>query len=221
MMKTKIYLGLCVVCIASCLSVLAEDNPAQAAARAALVKMLMDSNPPQTQPVSNITSLYAIEPPAELATAKTNPAPAMPEPSRELTSRQCQLRSDKRGSGRASCPAVRTIAGSPRCRRRQFQPRSFPPPPRPSSRLNQRRTAPTAPKPAGPMILGNTPNPSAQAKPGTELVTVYGTVYKNTQVEKVYWDGILVSYSMSGGGIGMTKVYFKDLPPDVRQQYEK
>jgi hypothetical protein len=40
-------------------------------------------------------------------------------------------------------------------------------------------------------------------------------------VEKVYWDGILVSYSMSGGGIGMTKVYFKDLPPDIRQQYEK
>jgi hypothetical protein len=81
--------------------------------------------------------------------------------------------------------------------------------------------APAAPKPAQAIILGNTPSPPAQVKPGTDLVTIYGTVFKKAQVEKVYWDGILVSYSTSSGGLGISKVYFKDLPPDIRQQYEK
>jgi hypothetical protein len=96
----------------------------------------------------------------------------------------------------------------------------MPPPPAPAV-TTELVVPPPAPKAAQPIVLGKPPTPPAQVKPGTELVTLYGTVYKNAQVEKVYWDGILVSYSTSGGGVGMSKVYFKDLPPDVRQQYEK
>ena len=76
MKKTGICL--CLIFTATCLALHADDNPAQAAARAALVKMLMDLNQAQTKPVSNTTSLYSIEPPAELSAAKTNPAPATP-----------------------------------------------------------------------------------------------------------------------------------------------
>ena len=72
-MKTKIHLGLLIVFIATSISVRAQDNPAkQAAARAALVKMLFDLSQPQTPPPTT--------PPA------TNTTPwNMPEPSRELT----------------------------------------------------------------------------------------------------------------------------------------
>ncbi len=46
--KTRIILGLCLVMGAGCMSVRAVDNPAQAAARAALVQKLNDLDQPQT-----------------------------------------------------------------------------------------------------------------------------------------------------------------------------
>ncbi len=47
-MKTRIILGLCVVLGVGCISVRAADNPAQAAARAALEQKLNELHHPQT-----------------------------------------------------------------------------------------------------------------------------------------------------------------------------
>jgi hypothetical protein len=65
------------------------------------------------------------------------------------------------------------------------------------------------------------PSPSLRARPTNEIVTIYGTVYKNAEVEKVDPDGLIISYWTSGGGMAMCKVYFTDLPEDVRQRYGK
>jgi hypothetical protein len=67
----------------------------------------------------------------------------------------------------------------------------------------------------------NRPPAAARVRTGTDIVTVYGTVYKNAQVEKVDSDGLLISYSTPGGGLGMAKVYFSDLPETVRAPYHK
>jgi len=39
-------------------------------------------------------------------------------------------------------------------------------------------------------------------------------------VEKVVSDGIIISYTLSNGGLAMTKLYFYELPNDLRQRYE-
>ena len=58
-------------------------------------------------------------------------------------------------------------------------------------------------------------------RPANELVTTSGANYKNVEVERVMPDGIIISYTPVNGGLGMTKVYFKDLPAELRQRYEK
>jgi hypothetical protein len=58
-------------------------------------------------------------------------------------------------------------------------------------------------------------------RPANELVTTSGTTYKNVEVQKVTADAMVISYTPEQGGWAMTKVYFRDLPPDIRQQYEK
>jgi hypothetical protein len=60
-----------------------------------------------------------------------------------------------------------------------------------------------------------------QARPVNQLVTVSGAIYKNVEVESVKDDGIIISYTAADGGWGRTKVYFEDLPADIRQQYNK
>jgi hypothetical protein len=58
-------------------------------------------------------------------------------------------------------------------------------------------------------------------RPANELVTTTGLIYKNVQVERVKEDGIIISYTPPNGGWATTKVYFQDLPAEIRQQYEK
>jgi hypothetical protein len=70
-------------------------------------------------------------------------------------------------------------------------------------------------------MVVNRPAAPAPVRTGPEIVTIYGTVYKNTQVEKVDPDGLIISYSTPGGGLGMSKVYFTDLPDQFREQYHK
>ena len=65
-MKTGIVLGLCILLGAGFISVRAADNPAQAAARAALLQKLNEPDRPQT-PV----------PPAPALTPTPAPAPSM------------------------------------------------------------------------------------------------------------------------------------------------
>lgn len=62
---------------------------------------------------------------------------------------------------------------------------------------------------------------SGPVRPANELVTTTGVIYKNVEVERVVADGIVISYSPANGAWAMTKVYFRDLPTEIRQQYEK
>jgi len=41
------------------------------------------------------------------------------------------------------------------------------------------------------------------------------------EVQKVMADAIVISYTPAHGDWAMTKVYFRDLPAEIRQQYEK
>jgi len=50
-------------------------------------------------------------------------------------------------------------------------------------------------------------------------VTLNGTIYNNVYVEKVEPDGIIVSYTLAGGGMGMTKIYLYELSDELRQRY--
>jgi hypothetical protein len=205
-MKNKICFGLWLIFIATSVSVRAEDNPAQAAARAALVKMLFEANQPQTPPATN-----------QLA---TNATPwDMPEPSRELTIARTNSAQTNVVLAAPATLAVRTTPDVPAA----VAPATPPvvvlsTPVVAPIKLQPAAAAPAAPKPA-PLILGTKQSSTPAAT--NQLVTIYGTVYKNAQVEKVYWDGVMISYSTSGGGLGISKVYFKDLPKEFRQQYEK
>jgi hypothetical protein len=63
--------------------------------------------------------------------------------------------------------------------------------------------------------------PPVKAKPTNEIATASGAIYKNVYVEKVESDGIIISYTPPRGGMGMTKVLFDDLSPELRQKYGK
>jgi len=78
-------------------------------------------------------------------------------------------------------------------------------------------TTPAATPAAPPLPSGST----GQVRPANELVTASGVIYKNVEVQKVMADAIVISYTPAHGDWAMTKVYFRDLPPDIRQQYEK
>lgn len=62
---------------------------------------------------------------------------------------------------------------------------------------------------------------AGQARPANELVTTTGATYRNVEVQKVASDGIVISYTPVQGGWAMTKLYFRDLPPEIRQEYAK
>jgi hypothetical protein len=72
---------------------------------------------------------------------------------------------------------------------------------------------------SAPMILPS--SSPGQARPDNQLVTMTGATYKNVEVESVKDDGIIISYTAADGGWGRTKVYFEDLPAEIRQQYGK
>jgi hypothetical protein len=82
--------------------------------------------------------------------------------------------------------------------------------------------APTANQPivvpAEPILPSST---LGQARPTNELVTITGKIYENVEVERVADDGIVISYTPVPGGWATTKVLFRDLPTEIRQQYEK
>jgi hypothetical protein len=58
-------------------------------------------------------------------------------------------------------------------------------------------------------------------RPVNELVTTTGVTYRNVEVQRVVSDGIFISYAPARGGWAMTKVPFKELPPEIRLYYEK
>jgi hypothetical protein len=60
----------------------------------------------------------------------------------------------------------------------------------------------------------------AAPKPTNQLVTVSGTVYNDVYVEKVNPTGIVISYTLRGGGMGMTEIDVSDLPAAVQRKYK-
>jgi len=72
--------------------------------------------------------------------------------------------------------------------------------------------APAAPRPS---------SPRAPVAAGYQLRTASGDIYNNVFVEKAVSDGIIISYAPENGGIAMTKIYFYELPSDLRERYEK
>jgi hypothetical protein len=65
------------------------------------------------------------------------------------------------------------------------------------------------------------PSSKGATRPANQLTTVSGSVYNNVEVERVMPNGIVISYTPTGGGWAMTKISFDDLAPEVRLKYEK
>jgi hypothetical protein len=55
---------------------------------------------------------------------------------------------------------------------------------------------------------------------GSHVKTITGTVYDKIEVSKVEPDGVVVSYIPPGGGIAITKLYFKELPEEWQEHYK-
>lgn len=202
-MKTKVLAGLLFVMAAGFFPVLADDNPDQAAARAALVKKLLELNQPQTQTPPRWDSGAVVVRPdkstnqiIEAVATKTEP-PQTPPAATNLPAAPA-----------LEAPAAATPAVA-------VKPVAAPikvPTPVP---------VPAISKPTPPPVAVKVPKPAVKLPPAYDLVTITGAVYKEARVEKVEPDGVIISYVPARGGIAMTKVSFEDLPSYLRQQYEK
>jgi hypothetical protein len=200
-MKNKILAGLLVCFTTGFVCAFAEDNPAQAAARAALMKKLFEPDHPQPPPATNWDSATVL-PPAnfpntkpQIKTAATNTAP----------------------------PAIAATPFKPA----PAPTNPIPPqaaPPKPASAV----PAASGSKPALAVPAALSVPPPAKlktdlvpAQPVYNLVTLTGAIYKNVQVERVETNAIVISYTPARGGMAMTRVYFDELSAEEREQYEK
>jgi hypothetical protein len=52
-----------------------------------------------------------------------------------------------------------------------------------------------------------------------QIVTRFGDVYKNVTIERHDASGLTISYAMPGGGFGITKLAFANLPDDLQKKY--
>ena len=75
-----------------------------------------------------------------------------------------------------------------------------------------------------------TNNPAIQHGPGelfqkktnfppNEITTRDGTTYRGVTVQKVDPDGLVIEYMPAGGGIGVAKLKYENLPDDLQNQY--
>lgn len=60
---------------------------------------------------------------------------------------------------------------------------------------------------------------TAGSAPTITITTVDGRVYNDVTVIRSDPDGLLVNYTPDGGGIGMAKLRFRNLPNDLRSRY--
>ena len=236
-MKTKILAGLFLMLAASAVPVRAEDNSSQAAARAALLKKLIELDHAQPRPQSNwdtgaATNLpestnravapaatNAVEFPVVPVAIKPAPEPKPITPPGAVPVKPIDL------APTPTNPPSTTVA----------IPTPAPPPPKvvPAAAASTNSpppavapSVPPTPAPAKPKEdrapTENRPTPArVPAHPGADLVTFTGATYHNVQVERVETNAIIISYVPAGGGTAMTRVYFEELAPAVRQQFEK
>jgi S1-C subfamily serine protease len=58
------------------------------------------------------------------------------------------------------------------------------------------------------------------SQPGTNVVvTRDGMVYRNVRIQEVAPDGLVISYAPTNGGVGISRLKFKDLPGALQQRY--
>ena len=57
-------------------------------------------------------------------------------------------------------------------------------------------------------------------KPSNQIVTVHGIVFNNVFVEKVNPNGLVISYTLRNGGLGMATVDASDLSSALREKYK-
>ena len=206
-MKAGNFAILCIALVASGVVVRADDTPEQAAARAAMEQKMNELNQPAARPSPATNAAAApVEVPVNDTSAAATPvtkAPAAEAPVAVAPS---------------TASAVVTPVSSP--------PAVVAPVPRIStaSAVAIGPAAGTGPEamPARTLPAATLPTSSAvPARPSNELVTTTGATYKNVELQKVTSEGIVISYTPAQGGWAMTRVNFQDLPPEIRQEYEK
>lgn len=202
--KTTIFLGLCVAFSASFISVRAVDTSTQAAARAALEQTLKNLDNPQSQPppATNAPSVAGVVPPSESTPNTIVKVSANTVTSQTATAATTPISSPPGVTPVAVVPAVAT---------------------RPLAAPIQTQAAavPAMPKPVPAPTATKSPRQPVKPRSTDEISTATGAIYKNVEVEKVDPDGIIVSYTPVGGGIAVAKIYFSDVSDAVRQRYQK
>lgn len=73
------------------------------------------------------------------------------------------------------------------------------------------------------LLAAFSPSASAQTNlppaSATDLVTRTGTVYHQFHIEKADANGLLISYKLEDGGMGITRLSFDVLPEKIQNQY--
>ena len=212
-MKAGIFVILCVALTASCVvrandktdpdfisNLPAASASAQTAARAAMEQKMTQLDQAEARPSPETNAVAAtVEVPGNEASAPATPVTETPAAEAPV----------------AVAPAIAPAAVAPV----SAAPAVVAPAPRASTAP---ATAVAMTTPAQTAPVGTFPSSSAgQMRPSNELVTATGATYKNVEVQKVTSDGIVISYTPPQGGWAMARVNFEDLPPDIRQQYEK
>jgi hypothetical protein len=193
----------------------AADASAQAAALTALNQKMNELNAPETRPppVANSTAPPAatpiVAPPNEPSAAAT---PVTEVPSAEVPVARTPAMAPAAVAPGSTAPAV--IAPTPKV---SAAPAAAPRVATPGPVSLPAGTLPLATPATHPLPSG-APGP---ARPANELVTTAGVIYRNVEVQKVLADALVISYTPERGDWAMTKVFFRDLPPEIRQQYGK
>ena len=188
-MGAKIFIGCCVVLAINLAAVAAVDTPAQAAARAALEQKLLELDQPQSQPPPKHDSPTIVQKPVEPVIQ-----PATNVVHRRSISLQPDAVAKAPAPARVEKPAVMALSVT-----------TFPAKAQPSP-------APVA-RPVNLTLTGKEPsNSTAEMELASATLRANGANYQNVRVEKVVSDGVLISYTPASGGIGFTKIYFKNQP---------
>lgn len=194
----------------------AENASAQAAALAALKRKMYELNQAEARPMPGSKSLAVVT--TNLVFVGGTSAAATPvteTPKAEAPVAISPSTAHAMGTSLPATPAV--VAPAPKISTAPAAAVAATPAAVPGPVAMPAITPPTA-GPATPGLPASSPGP---VRPDNELVTTTGVVYKNVEVERVTTDAIVISYTPAHGGWAMTKVYFRDLPAHIRQQYEK
>ncbi len=206
--------------LASGLALRAEDTPAQAAARAALEKKLQQLDASPAQPAVAAQPAVVAAPVATSAAS----APAIATAPAVVVAPAVVF-----APVVAPVPVVTTAPTNVITPVKVAAPAVVVAPDVAAPVINSTKTiaiaAPAQSTPARPMVVPLTkiPTPAkapAYEKPSDQIVTIYGTIYRHVEVQKVGSDGLTISYWATDGGFEVTKLDYQLLPPNLRKQYE-